>query len=130
MSIINKGNQKDDDGKDPKTGRFVAGNKYGFKPGQSGNPKGRPPKKAILKELDKNLGDVPRQVLYQVLDQAANGTRHFGASSPIGKAIKRMGVKDFITIATYLDEQANGKAKATTELEGALIVLSDTADQL
>ena len=48
----------------------------------------------------------------------------------IGKAIKRMSGKDFITIATYLDEQANGKAKATTAIEGAVIMLTDTADKL
>ena len=127
MSIIDKENLE---GQRDNKGRFVAGNQYGFKKGQSGNPNGRPTKAAVLKELDKDLGDVPRQILFQVLDQAANGTRHFKADSPIGKAIKRMGVKDFITIATYLDEQSNGKAKATTELEGAVIMLSSVADEL
>jgi len=127
MSVVNNENLQSD--RDTK-GRFVAGNSYGFKPGESGNPKGRPSKAAVLKALDKELGDVPRQVLFQVLDQATTGKRHFPAASPIGKAINRMGVKDFITIATYLDEQSNGKAKITTELEGAVIMLSSVADEL
>lgn len=129
MSIINEDNQKEE-GRDEKTGRFVAGNRYGFPKGVSGNPDGRPPKSSILKELDAKLGEVPREILYKALDQATTGRQHFAATSPIGKAIKRMSVKDFITIATYLDEQSNGKAKATTALEGAVIMLSDTADKL
>ena len=129
MSIINDKNQKEE-GRDDRTGRFVAGNRYGFKRGTSGNPNGRPPKSAILKELDNNLGEVPREILYKALDQATTCRRHFKAESPIGKAIKRMSVKDFITIATYLDEQANGRAKATTALEGAVITLTSTADKL
>ena len=129
MSDIDKKYQPDE-GRDDRSGRFVAGNRYGFKKGKSGNPRGRPPKSAVLKELDDNLGEVPREVLYKVLDQAANGREHFKAKSAIGKAIKRMGVRDFITIATYLDEQANGKAKATAEIEGAVIMLSETADSL
>jgi len=126
MSIINNTNRQDKDAK----GRFVQGNQFGFKKGQSGNPNGRPKKAAVLKELDKELGDVPRTILFQVLDQAANGTNHFQASTPMGKAVRRMGVKDFIAIATYLDEQSNGKAKATTEIEGAVIMLAPVADEL
>ena len=41
-----------------------------------------------------------------------------------------MGVKDFISIATYLDEQSNGKAKLKAEIEGAVIMLPGVADEL
>lgn len=122
-----KGSKKKDRGTD---GRFVAGNRYGFKKGVSGNPDGRPPKNALLKEIDTELGEIPRETLYKVLDQATNGTRHFKAKSAVGKAINRMSMYEVIQISTYLDEQSNGKAKARTEIEGAVILLSEDADRL
>ena len=129
MSIIDP-NSKKPTGKSKKTGQFVAGNTFGFKKGKSGNPNGAPRKDEVLKALDAALGDVPRALLFKVLDQAANGTRHFKSKTPIAKAINRMGPMDVIKIATYLDEQHNGKAKQTTALEGAVIVLSEDADRL
>ena len=113
-----------------KNGQFVAGNMYTFKKGKSGNPKGRPPKSAVLKELDEKLGAVPRETLFKILDQAINNTKHFKARAPISKAIEQMGVHDIIKISTYLDEQSNGKAKTTAEVEGAVIMLSRLADEL
>ena len=112
------------------TGQFVAGNKYRFKAGKSGNPKGRAVKAEILKEIDANLGSIPRETLFMILDQLQGGTVHFAKTTAIGAALPLVSVADIIKIAVYLDEQANGKAKIVSELSAAVIVLSEDADRV
>lgn len=48
-----------DEDRDGTTGQFVVGNKLGFKPGQSGNPGGRPKSfgARLLAKLDETHGD-------------------------------------------------------------------------
>lgn len=54
---------------DPATGRFLPGNPTAWKPGQSGNPKGRPPDalkrmKTVLKEILSRRTPGDNQTLY------------------------------------------------------------------
>ena len=116
--------------KNENTGQFVAGNKYRFKAGKSGNPKGRAVKAEILKEIDANLGSIPRETLFMILDQLQGGIVHFAKTTAIGAALPLVSVADIIKIAVYLDEQANGKAKIVSELSAAVIVLSEDADRV
>ncbi|MDP7288570.1 MAG: DUF5681 domain-containing protein [Phycisphaerae bacterium] len=60
-------------------GTFAPGNKIGprFKPGQSGNPKGRPPERpltALLREtLDANDGELIRSIVLVAVERAVAG---------------------------------------------------------
>jgi hypothetical protein len=58
ISAASSGSVLDED-RDGTTGQFVVGNKLGFKPGQSGNPGGRPKSfgARLLAKLDETHGD-------------------------------------------------------------------------
>jgi hypothetical protein len=73
-----------------------------FKPGQSGNPNGRPKK---LPELDKLLADV--------LGEEKDGLT---AAEAILKALRMKAAKGDIRAAEVLLDRAYGKAKQITEL--------------
>jgi len=55
-----------------KNGRFTKGHRFGFQPGQSGNPAGRPPEVRYVGEYMRDLLPLPVQELPQV---AAGGRR-------------------------------------------------------
>jgi hypothetical protein len=75
-----------------------------FKPGQSGNPKGRPKK---LPELDTLLADV--------LGEEKDGMT---AAEAILKKLRQMAAQGNIRAAEILLERAYGKAKQSHEITG------------
>lgn len=81
-----------------------------FKPGQSGNPKGRPKK---LPSLDKLLPEV-------LGDEADNDSE---ISQILRKLVERAKTKYGDRAAEILLERAYGKAKQTNEVRGDVTVV-------
>lgn len=86
-----------------------------FKKGQSGNPKGRPPK---LPELDK--------LLDKVLGEEKNG---ISASEAILIALRAKAAKGDIRAAEVLMDRAYGKAKQPVEHSGSIELHFDKEDK-
>lgn len=95
-----------DEGRDDETGRFVPGNRWGFKPGESGNPKGRP-------RGSKSGTAALRRIARQFLDPKTGlSAEELIASKLIAKAIDG----DLQAIKEYYD-RTEGKPGLRVELE-------------
>jgi len=129
VSLIDPKNQEPSKARDDQ-GQFAEGNAYAFRPGVSGNPKGRPPKTEILKALDANWGAFPREALYQIMIATMTGETLKSENGEPIEIIGQMKAETFAKIMIYLDEQANGKAKQSVGVEGLKIVLPDFANDL
>lgn len=92
---------------------FKPGNSYGrFKPGQSGNPSGRPKVAADIREGQKDLApvafDVQRRLLLRVQKQLIDGTYD-----------EKISASEALRLAADLIDRVQGKATQTIETKGA-----------
>ena len=80
-----------------------------WKPGQSGNPNGRPSVDQKLKELREAVGIEPREELIRIAND------------------KRTKLETRVRVLKYLDEQFNGRAKQSVDSNNAntVYVMSD-----
>ena len=81
-------------------GRFLPGHRQGFKPGQSGNPAGRPPRESCLSDA--------------IWDQLNEGDNLEAIAK---EAVARAKAGDFRFLAEFLD-RFEGKVESKIELGG------------
>lgn len=99
-----------------------------WKKGQSGNPRGRPPKQRALSEILEKRGNVTAQnpqdpnkkiaakrlVAEHVWNLLATGRTDFAS----GKSLEIGDVGEYVQLLKFMYEQVDGKAKTQVELSG------------
>jgi len=86
-----------------------------FKPGQSGNPNGRPKK---LPQLDELLADI-----------LSDEQKGMSAAEAILKQLRNMAIKGNIRAAELLLDRAYGKVKDVIDLTAKTIIIHDELDK-
>ena len=109
------------EGRDPK-GKFIKGNKHGFKPGKSGNPAGRPRIRVLTVAYMKMLGEIdPEHPLgYSYAESIAERQIKVAASSAKGST----------NAAKEIAERTEGKVRYTTSLDPAWLRKKSDYEQI